>query len=370
MSRRRICIVNWRDIRNPEAGGAEVYFHTLFSHIAARGTYDVTVLSHTFKGAAQREDIDGLHVIRRGSRSLFNFAAALWLFRHGRDYDCIIEDINKVPFFTPLYIRKPRLHMVMHFFGSAIFSEINAVMASYIYMMERAMALAYRRERFVAISESTRRDIYRLCGDHAKVSVVEPGIDTDFFYSRGNKAQLLQMVYIGRLKRYKNVQFVLRCLPRLCRDFPGLEFHVAGGGDYAQELKRIAQSLGVSRHVVFHGFVSEDEKCRLLSEASVNVLPSIKEGWGITNIEANCCGTVTLASDVHGCRDSVQHGSTGYLFMYNDKDDFVKKAIELLSDTDGVRTRMEQKVRQFGARFAWPRMARKMEQVLDRLFPA
>jgi glycosyltransferase involved in cell wall biosynthesis len=342
-----------------------VYFHKIFSHIAATGAYDVSVLSHMYTGAPRDEDIDGLHVIRRGGRATFNYTAAAWLIRHARTFDCIVEDINKVPFFTPLYVRTPRLHMVMHFFGRTIFSEINPLMASYIYGMERCMPLVYARERFVGISESTRSDIYRLCGSKAGVSVVEPGIDTAFFHPVAGKAARPAMVYVGRLKKYKNVQFVLRCLPRLRERIATLRFDIAGGGDYEKELRRLVDEMKLNDCVHFHGIVSEEHKRRMLSEAWINVLPSVKEGWGITNIEANCCGTVALASGVHGLRDSVQHGETGYLFAYNDEDDFMARALELLQDTGGIRTRMERQARTFGTRYSWEAMAYKMQRVID-----
>ncbi len=67
----RILIFNWQDIKNPLAGGAEVHLHEVFSRIAALG-HDVTLFCSSFEGAPHMEDMNGIHVIREGGRSLFN----------------------------------------------------------------------------------------------------------------------------------------------------------------------------------------------------------------------------------------------------------------------------------------------------------
>ena len=62
-----ILFINWRDIRNPEAGGAEVHLHEISSRIAARGN-KVTVLASSFDGSADEEEIDGVRVVRCGGK--------------------------------------------------------------------------------------------------------------------------------------------------------------------------------------------------------------------------------------------------------------------------------------------------------------
>ncbi len=101
---KKILLINWRDIKNPEAGGAEMYYHEIFRRMEGRG-YQTTVLSHMFAGAPKEEIIDGMRTVRIGSKFLFNFNVIAYVNKHQNEYDCIIEDINKVPFLT-LFIRK------------------------------------------------------------------------------------------------------------------------------------------------------------------------------------------------------------------------------------------------------------------------
>ena len=153
---KKILLINWRDIRNPEAGGAEIYYHEIFRRIAAKG-YSVTVLSHRFPGAPLREEVDGTTVIRHGSKFLFNFAIVPFLLRRAREFDLVIEDLNKIPFFTPLFILQQRLHLAMHFFGVEIFREALFPAALYVFLMEKLAGLLYRNERFVAGGIGGRR---------------------------------------------------------------------------------------------------------------------------------------------------------------------------------------------------------------------
>ena len=156
--KKKILLINWRDIKNPEAGGAELYFHELFKRINARN-YEVTVLSHSVKGLPAEEVVDGMRTIRTGNKFLFNYTAHRYARKHQHEYDLIVEDLNKIPFFTPCNTKVKRLHMVMHFFRKSIFRETFFPMALYVYLMERAVALFYKNENFLAISQSAADEI-------------------------------------------------------------------------------------------------------------------------------------------------------------------------------------------------------------------
>ncbi len=360
----RILLVNWRDIRNPEAGGAEVYYHEIFRRLAARG-FEPHVLSHAWPGAAAEETIDGVRVVRRGSRSLFNFQVAPYLRRHQREYDLVIEDLNKLPFFTPLYLRARRLHLVMHFFGTSIFHETIPPFALYVYLCERLVGLCYRGERFVAISQSTAAEVRQRVGHVGAVDVVEPGIDTEFYQPTVAKSATPLIVCLARLMRYKNVQFVIAAMPRLREQFEGVKLVVAGRGPYAAALRRQVRRLRLDGCVEFAGRVSEEQKRELLSRATVFVNPSAKEGWGITSVEAALCGTVTVASDVPGLRDSVRDGVTGRLYPYGDSEAFVDIVSAVVRDR-GKREAMEQEARRWAGGMSWDAMADRMAAVLER----
>lgn len=359
---KKILIINWRDIKNPEAGGAEMYYHEIFRRMVPSG-YDITVLAHSFKGASACEIIDGIKVIRRGNKFLFNFSAIGFLSRNQDQYDLIVEDINKIPFFTPLFVRRMRLHMVMHFFRRSIFRETNFIFALYIYLMESMVSLFYRKERFVAISESTSLEIEKFGISKERIAIVEPGIDTSYFYPSQPKSTPAVLVYIGRLMKYKNIQFIIRALPELRKRVKDVTLEIGGWGDYIDDLRKIAKDEGVADAVIFSGRITEEYKRDLLSRASLFVNPSAKEGWGINNIEANLCGTVSLSSNVAGLRDSVQDGITGLLYEPDNVEDFCEKAVSVLLDSR-MRESLEINAAQRAKELSWEKISQKMEELI------
>jgi glycosyltransferase involved in cell wall biosynthesis len=359
---KKILIINWRDIKNPEAGGAEMYYHEIFRRMVPNG-FEITVLAHSFKGAPESEIIDGIKVIRKGNRFLFNFSAIGYLIGNYRKFDLIIEDINKIPFFTPLFVHHLRLHMVMHFFRGSIFREANFIFALYVYLMESMISLFYRKERFVAISESTRSDIMKFGIPKDRITIVEPGIDTSYFYPSQPKSRPPVLVYVGRLMKYKNVQFIIRALPELRKRVEGVTLEIGGWGDYIDDLRRIAENKGVADAVVFSGRITEEYKRDLLSKASLFVNPSAKEGWGINNIEANLCGTISLSSNVAGLRDSVQDGVTGLLYEPENIEDFCEKAASVLLDSK-KRESLERNAIERARELSWEKISQKMEELI------
>ena len=96
-----ILVLNWRDMKHPEAGGAEVHFQELFRRLVKKG-HSVTLLTTRFRGAAREDVQDGIRVCRWGHTYTFNWEAPLLIARLLRKqrFDCIVDDVNKIPFFT------------------------------------------------------------------------------------------------------------------------------------------------------------------------------------------------------------------------------------------------------------------------------
>ena len=129
----------------------------------------------------------------------------------------------------------------------------------------------------------------------------------------------------------------------------------------------MAQFLNIADKTTFFGYISEMEKIKLLSEAYCVANSSMKEGWGITNIEANACGTPVISANVPGLRDSVQEGKSGLLYEYGNIQQFADKIISVLSNADLRKTLSEGAVN-WAKRFSWDSSASLMlercEQVI------
>lgn len=119
----------------------------------------------------------------------------------------------------------------------------------------------------------------------------------------------------------------------------------------------MAEALGIASSVDFTGRVGEEEKVTLLQKAWVAVNPSLMEGWGITTIEANACGTPVVASNVPGLRDSVMNPHAGYLVEYGDVDAFAERILKIM-ENDELREKMNGAALKWASNFSWKKTSR------------
>ncbi len=348
----RLLVINWLDRENPQAGGAETHLHEIYGRLARRG-HDVTLLCSGWDGCAPRATLDGMQVHRVGGR--WNFAlhvvAAYRALRREKPFDIVVEDINKLPLFTPLWVSEPVDVVVPHLFGWTAFREAGWGVASTVVAAEKAIPLVYRRCDFTAISESTRSDLLARGVPVERTGIIYCGIDSQAFTpDPAARSSTPVIAYVGRLRRYKGVELILEAVARMTDRSVAVQ--IAGTGEDRTRLEALTASLDLSRRVRFLGFVSESEKSDLLRRAWIVSLTSPKEGWGITNLEAAACGTPVVASDSPGLRESVQDGRTGFLVKHGDISALANAFDRIVADPTLV-TRLGTAGRAFAESFTW-----------------
>jgi glycosyltransferase involved in cell wall biosynthesis len=356
----QIQVVNWQDRENPQAGGAEAHLHEIFGRLARRG-HEVTLLCTGFAGAPSRTTLDGIDVHRVGTR--YSFPLAAWPYWRRvlapRHPDVLIEDINKVPLLTPWWGAPQTVALVHHLFGTTAFTEASIPIATAVWASERPLGWFYRGVPFQAVSESTRLDLVARGIPAAAITVIHNGVDIETLTpDPATRAPVPRFVYLGRLKRYKQIDLILQAFARLAH--PSAVLDIAGTGDDRPRLERLARSLDLGHRVRFLGFVSETGKLALLRAAWALVFTSPKEGWGITNLEAAACGTPVIASDSPGLRDSVRHGETGYLVPHGDVAALVT-AMRAIADAPDLVATLGRGGRAFAESLTWDRAARETE---------
>ncbi len=368
MSAPHLLAVNFRDPAHPEAGGAELHLEEILLE-AVRRRWRVTWLASAFPGGAPECEHRGIRVVRRGSWWDFNRVVPRVLRREfaAPPPDLVVEDINKAPCFTPWWTRAPVAAVVPHLFGATAFLEASPPVAAYVVALEALIPMAYRRAPFLAISESTRDDLVRRGVAPGRVAVVHCGMDheTYRFDPAVDKSPEPSIVFLGRLRRYTGVDWVMRAMPRVRARVPAARLVVVGDGPFRADLERHARELGVSAAVDFRGFLPRAGKVRALQQAWVLVQPSPKEGWGLTVVEAGACGTAVVAADSPGLRDSVRRDETGLLVPYGD-DARLADALARVLEDEPLRRRLEAAGRAWAARFTWPDCAaRSLDALLE-----
>jgi glycosyltransferase involved in cell wall biosynthesis len=365
----RILLVNWNDRKNPHAGGAEIHLHELFGRLA-RGGHTVDLVTSGWPGCAPRAELDGIRIFRVGGRHSFALRAraAVRARLRAATYDIVVEDINKLPLFLAGLTRLPFCAIVPHLFGTTAFAEASWPVAALVWAAERPIPRAYRRAAFHAISDSTRDDLVARGVPRERIEVIYPGVDAVWYApdAATPRAERPTFLYVGRLKRYKGVETALLALAEARRRRPDVALEIAGQGDDRPRLETLARTLGQDSAVHFLGYVSEEEKRRLLRRAWAVVFPSPKEGWGISNVEAAGCGTPALASDSPGLRESVRHGETGFLVPHGDWRQLAERMLALAADAALV-ARLGRAARAFAESLSWDGAARATEAHLRRV---
>ena len=364
----RILLVNWNDRENPQAGGAEIHLHEIFGRLARAG-HQIDLVVSGWPGASAQATVDGMRVHRVGGRNSFALlgrGAARRLLATN-PYDIVVEDINKLPLFLASATRLPFCVIVPHLFGTTVFAETNPVVASVVWTAELPIPWAYRRAAFHAISDSTKADLVARGVPADRVAVIYPGVDAHWYCPDASvrRAPVPTFLYVGRLKRYKGVEYALRAVAAARARGTDLRLDIAGKGDDRPRLEALARDLGLGAAARFLGFVADEEKRRLLRESWAVVFPSPKEGWGITNVEAAACGTPAVASDSPGLRESVRDGETGYLVPHGDVPVLTERLMALANDPPQVE-RLGRAGRRFAEGLTWDRAAEETGRHLER----
>ena len=363
----KLLAFNWRDPKHPEAGGAELHLLEILRRAVLDGD-QVTWLAEAFPASKPEDTIQGIRILRGGSWYNAHLALAQ-LYRRklrGERFDLVLEDINKVPFFTPCYVRAPVLAVVPHLFGATVFREASPVLGALVWAHESLIPLVYRGVPFLAISESTRNDLVARGIPRERVAVVRCGLDQSAYSVavRPEARNRPVVVFVGRLRKYKGAQYLIRAFPGVLRRVPEARLEIVGDGPYRGRLEALARSLAIGDRVAFLGALGQREKVDALNRALVAVAPSPKEGWGLTVIEANACGTPVVASRSPGLVESVRDGETGILVPHGDVEALAGAISRLLEDR-ALRLAMAESGIRWAHEFTWDRCYRESRAVIE-----
>lgn len=350
----KILVINWQDWLNPLGGGAEVHLHEVFKRVAAKG-HEVTLFCSRHAGAPKHEILDGIEIFRFGGRNNFNFVVPPYYLCKfaGRDFDVVVDDVNKIPFYSPLYVRKPLLGLSHHFFGKSIFRQAGKIAGSYVYYSENLLNKIYRRTPFAVVSKSTLDEFRERGFDTSDFSMVTNAINPAEYPMRVcEKYPDPSVAYFGRLKKYKSVDHLVLAFAKVIDKIPNAKLHIMGRGDFREYLERLARQLNIEKSVKFWGFVSDEQRAEILSKVHCVVNTSMKEGWGITNIEANACGTTVLSANSPGLRDSVKDGVSGLLYEYGNIEELSDVMYMLLSEHE-LNERLSRGAVEWAKSFSW-----------------
>jgi glycosyltransferase involved in cell wall biosynthesis len=315
---RRVHVLAWRDLDDDDAGGSEVHADQFMRRWAENGI-DVTHRTSKAIGRPSSEERNGYRVIRRGSRyTVFPRAIGSELIRRMGPYDALIEIWNGVPWFSPLWCRRPRLTVIHHVHGPMWDQLFSGPVAAAGKLVETRLApRIYRRGLTVAPSDGTRDQLLALGFRAPRVKAIPNGVDAAFTPG-GSKSERPSIVAVARLAPVKRFDVVIRAAVAAKGSVPELELTIVGEGAMRVELESLVSSLGATDWIRFRGRIPQADLIDEYRRSWIVVSASLAEGWGLSLTEGSACGTPAVATDIRGHRSSVIADETGVLAEPND----------------------------------------------------
>jgi glycosyltransferase involved in cell wall biosynthesis len=319
-----ILIFNWRDIKNPLSGGAEILTHEMLRRFVLHG-HVVTMFTSHFHGAKHKEVIDGINIIRQGNtnyllpHTLVHIAAYHYYKKYMRGrIDVVIDEIHGIPFFTPFYVKEKKIAFICEV-AKDIWDKMFPFPWNFLgKFVERCYFLFYKQIPFMTISQSTKDDLLAYGIEEKNITVLPMGISTIHTHHVG-KEKNLTIIFVGRLTKMKGVEDAIIAFAFLKKTFPLAILWIVGGGkeEYVTNLKKLVKKMHIETSVIFLGYVDQKKKFTLMAKAWVIVVPSIREGFGLIVPEANSVGTPATVYNVAGLRDVVKNGINGFIVKEN-----------------------------------------------------
>ena len=240
----------------------------------------------------------------------------------------------------------------------------------------------------LCVSKYTKNEIIdRVDGIETNhIKFLPNGVDINRFFPAEKTAGFLNrynipknsniILTLARIIRRKGHDTVIKCLPRLIKKFPNIQYVIAGPhrkkDNYLDELKLLAKELSVENHIVFVDYIPDSDLNEIYTRSQVYVMVSRtyndigdSEGFGITFLEANACGCPVIGSTEGGIPDAVENNKNGLLVPADDIKSLTKAIEKFLEDQSFRRKIIDQGIKRVNNDFTWEKLTIKMVKYLS-----
>ncbi|OGE32041.1 hypothetical protein A2631_02900 [Candidatus Daviesbacteria bacterium RIFCSPHIGHO2_01_FULL_44_29] len=363
----RILILNWRDFKDPRAGGAEVLTQEVAKRLVSLG-HQVEQHNASYPGALRQETIDGVNFTRHGNYLTTYIYSFLYAFLHHRKFDVIVEEVHGVPYFSVFFVPSKIVVLACEVAKNHWSLTYPFPIDKIGRLLEKLYFNLYKKTPFLTISPSSRNELVKEGIKKQMITVIPMGLNATFPAVLPAKEKTPTIVFLGRLVPIKGIEDAIRAAYLISKKLPNMKLWIIGAGElsYQKKLEELVKSLGIEKLVVFWGFVSEAQKFDLLAKAHVLLVPSKNEGWGLIVPEAGIVGTPAVVYDVNGLRDIVQSQKTGIIASSNDPEGLADGALRLLGEKDKYKI-IRQHLLDFAKGFTWEETTKTSLEVFAKV---
>jgi phosphatidylinositol alpha-1,6-mannosyltransferase len=356
----------------PDLGGIQAYMTGLADALAERGHRITVFCDSADRSAEVATDSVRNYSIRRygGPRPWRGWRKAVNVSKYiiERDVRVIVADTWKSLERLPVGLLKNRRTVCLAH-GAELLSTPRSAKGQRI-------ARSFKKADIVGANSNFTADLVcRFVEDAFRVRVLWPGVhvplglDTQVQPKVQPSSSGPRLLTIARLDPYKGIDTVIRALPSLIPQHPGLLYEVVGAGRDRDRLLRLAHSLDILSSVRFHGAVAENAKAKLLGACDVFLLPNRSEpgeveGFGIVLAEAGAFGKPCIAGRDGGTAAVILDGRTGFLVNGNDPLQVATSLNTLLEQPDLARRMGNAARERFRAEFVWDAAVKRFEAAL------
>lgn len=368
----RVLFFATRDWYHPATTGGDITMWENARYLASKG-HDVTFVAANFPGAARRETLEGIKVVRLGGIHSLWLRTFLYYMSRGRGRcDVVVTEGfggSRIPRLAPLYVREPVITEWHQIHRDLFAAQYPKLLNAPLNLLERLTAWVHRNTLVRAGTEEWQRAFPKLGFKPENVFLVPVSIRDDWLgLSNGARASDPTILWLGKLRRYKCPDHAVQAMALVVRQVKTARLVIAGRRDdlgYEKELRNLVRRLGLEASVDFRFDLSEEAKRSLIGESRIVVLPSAVEGFGIVVLEANALGVPVVAST--GVPEgAVRDGVNGLRYPFGDIPALADRIVQLLQD-EALYSRLSLNASEQAERFSWSRVGPQFERVVAQL---
>jgi glycosyltransferase involved in cell wall biosynthesis len=368
----RVLFFATRDWYHPATTGGDITMWENARYLASKG-HDVTFVAANFPGAARRETLEGIKVVRLGGIHSLWLRTFLYYMSRGRGRcDVVVTEGfggSRIPRLAPLYVREPVITEWHQIHRDLFAAQYPKLLNAPLNLLERLTAWVHRNTLVRAGTEEWQRAFPKLGFKPENVFLVPVSIRDDWLgLTNGARASDPTILWLGKLRRYKCPDHAVKAMALVVRQVKAARLVIAGRRDdlgYEKELRNLVRRLGLEASVDFRFDLSEEAKRSLIGESRIVVLPSAVEGFGIVVLEANALGVPVVAST--GVPEgAVRDGVNGLRYPFGDIPALADRIVQLLQD-EALYSRLSLNASEQAERFSWSRVGPQFERVVAQL---